>query len=66
MTRPALICAGPNDQLKNAIEEAPHFASPDLVSTLETPTTVWWPDPKPEDAEQTLAIYDRFLRGDEP
>lgn len=63
LTRPALVCAGPNDQLKNAVEEAPRTGPADLVSAVETPTTVWWPDPDPAEAEETLAIYDRFLHG---
>jgi pimeloyl-ACP methyl ester carboxylesterase len=63
LIRPALVCAGPNDQLKNAVEEAPRVAPPDLVDVAETPTTVWWPDPDPAEADETLAIYDAFLRG---
>jgi len=33
------------------------------VEVRETPTTIWWPDPDPEAAAATLAIYDAFLRG---
>ncbi len=62
LSRPALVCAGPNDQLKNGLTEARPVAPAGLVSYAETPTTVWWPDPDPDEARQTLAVYDRFLR----
>ena len=62
LTRPALICAGPNDQLKNGLTEARAVAPPGLVSYCETPTTVWWPDPDPAEARETLALYDEFFR----
>ncbi|MFP1631266.1 alpha/beta hydrolase [Zhengella sp. ZM62] len=61
LTRPALICAGPNDMLKNALDEAGDFSPPGLVEIRETPTTVWWPDPDPEAAEATMDLYRAFL-----
>ncbi|PHP65289.1 alpha/beta hydrolase [Zhengella mangrovi] len=63
LTRPALICAGPNDMLKNALDEAGDFAPPGLVDIRETPTTVWWPDPDPAAAAQSLQLYRDFLDG---
>lgn len=62
LKRPALICAGPNDQLRNALEEAPKVAPKELLTCTTTPTTVWWPNPDPEDARATLEVYDRYLR----
>lgn len=63
LTRPALICAGPNDQLRNALEEAPKVAPAGLVTCATTPTTVWWPDPDPEQARATMEMYHRYLTG---
>lgn len=62
LTRPALVTAGPNDMLVNALAETRALDLP-LVTVRETPTTVWWPDPDPAAAKATLAIYDDFLRG---
>jgi len=61
LERPALICAGPNDQLRNALDEAPKVAPPGLVSYATTPTTVWWPNPDPVQAQATLELYDLYL-----
>jgi pimeloyl-ACP methyl ester carboxylesterase len=60
LKRPALVCAGPNDMLVNGVEEARRLAVPG-VETMLTPTTVWWPDPDPKLAAETLAIYRRYL-----
>ncbi len=57
---PALICAGPNDMLVNGLEEARRFNLPNVEISL-TPTTVWWPDPPRDAAEETLAFYDAFF-----
>lgn len=62
LTRPALVTAGPNDMLANALAETQALALPN-VEVRETPTTVWWPDPEPDAAATTLAIYDAFLTG---
>ena len=61
LTRPALVCAGPNDMLKNALDEAGAYAPSGLVDIRETPTTVWWPDPEPAAAESSLQLYRDFL-----
>jgi len=58
---PALICAGPNDMLKNGVEESRDYVPDGLVEFRETPTTVWWPDPDPVLAERTMDIYRTFL-----
>jgi pimeloyl-ACP methyl ester carboxylesterase len=60
LKRPALVCAGPNDMLVNGVEETRRLAVPG-VETMLTPTTVWWPDPDPKLAADTLAIYRRYL-----
>ncbi|MBN9076158.1 MAG: hypothetical protein BGN87_11835 [Rhizobiales bacterium 65-79] len=60
LRRPALVCAGPNDMLVNGVEEARRLAVPG-VETMLTPTTVWWPDPDPKLAAETLSIYRRYL-----
>jgi pimeloyl-ACP methyl ester carboxylesterase len=60
LKKPALVCAGPNDMLVNGVEESGRLAVPG-VETMLTPTTVWWPDPDPELAAETLAIYRRYL-----
>jgi pimeloyl-ACP methyl ester carboxylesterase len=62
LTQPALVTAGPNDMLVNALAETRALALPN-VEVRETPTTMWWPDPDPVAAAETLAIYRRFLNG---
>lgn len=64
LRRPALLTAGPHDMLANALEDAAALAPDDLLRTLPTPETVWWPDPEPGAAERTLQIYREFF--DEP
>lgn len=61
LKRPALVCAGPNDMLVNGVEESRRLGVPGVKTTL-TPTTVWWPDPDPALAAETLGIYRRFLQ----
>ncbi len=61
LTRPALICAGPNDMLINGVEESAKLNVPGVRTRL-TPTTVWWPAPEPDAAAATLAVYDEYLR----
>ena len=63
LTRPGLVCVGPNDMLKDGLVDAREIGPKDIVTVCETPTTVWWPDPDPKAAAETLALYDRFLRG---
>ncbi|MBK9082441.1 MAG: alpha/beta hydrolase [Rhizobiales bacterium] len=60
LTQPALVTAGPNDMLVNALAETRALALPN-VEVRETPTTMWWPDPEPAAAAGTLAVYRRFL-----
>ena len=62
LRHPAMICAGPNDMLRNALDDAAALDVPDL-RIVPTPTTVWWPDPEPEAAEASLEIYRAFLDG---
>lgn len=61
LSRPAMICAGPDDMLKDGLPEAERLAPKDQVTVRETPTTVWWPDPDPEAAAETMATYREFL-----
>ncbi|MCT8974314.1 alpha/beta fold hydrolase [Microbaculum marinisediminis] len=63
LERPALVCAGPDDMLKDGLPEAKALGPKAFVTVEETPTTVWWPDPEPAAAAQTLAMYDAFLTG---
>lgn len=63
LTRPALVCAGPEDMLKDGLAEAARLGRPDVVTVEETPTTVWWPDPEPAAAAQTMRRYREFLAG---
>lgn len=63
LTRPCLICAGPNDMLKDGLAEAALLGPAGVVEVRETPTTVWWPDPDPAEAAQTMELYEKFLRG---
>ena len=63
LDRPTLVCAGPNDMLKDGLAEAGKLGRRECVTVTETPTTVWWPDPEPGAARETLELYDRFLRG---
>lgn len=60
LQRPALICAGPNDMLVSGLHDARRLAVPG-VEVLMTPTTIWWPDPEPDLAARTLAIYRAYL-----
>ena len=60
LTRPTLVCAGPNDMLVNGVEETQKLANP-AIQTLLTPTTVWWPDPEAGPVADCLKIYDDFL-----
>ncbi len=62
LTRPALVCAGPNDMLIAGLAETEALAVPS-VTVRTTPTTVWWPDPGPDEAAETMAIYTAFLDG---
>ena len=61
LTRPGLVCAGPDDMLKDGLTDARRLGPDGLVTVSETPTTVWWPDPEPVAAAETLAMYDAFL-----
>jgi|GEM_PF-1701135 len=63
LTRPSLVCAGPDDMLKDGLPEAKALGPKDLVTVAETPTTIWWPDPEPDAARETLDLYRRFLDG---
>ena len=63
LTRPTLVCAGPNDMLKDGLPEAKSLGPEGVVTVTETPTTVWWPDPDKDEAAATLNLYRRFLDG---
>jgi pimeloyl-ACP methyl ester carboxylesterase len=60
LRRPALVCAGPNDMLVSGLKDAERLAVPGVEVRL-TPTTVWWPDPDPKLAAETLALYRVYL-----
>ena len=62
LRRPAILTAGPNDMLANALEDAAALVPDNLLRIVPTPTTVWWPDPEPAAAEQTLQVYRDFLQ----
>lgn len=64
LTVPSIITAGPNDMLANALDDALQAIPADILSVIPTPTTVWWPAPDPDHAEQTMEIYRDFLRTD--
>ena len=59
--RKAILTAGPNDMLANALEDATQVAPDGMLKIHKTPTTMWWPDPEPEAAAETLALYRDFL-----
>ncbi len=58
---PGRVCGGPDDMLKDGLTDARRLGPDGLVTVSETPTTVWWPDPEPVAAAETLAMYDAFL-----
>lgn len=62
LRRPAILTAGPDDMLSNALEDAGSLVPDGLLRILPTPATVWWPDPEPAAAEETLRIYREFLQ----
>lgn len=59
---PTLVCAGPNDMLVNGLDESRKLAVAGM-RVVQTPTTVWWPDPDPAAAAETMALYRAFLDG---
>jgi pimeloyl-ACP methyl ester carboxylesterase len=61
LTRPAILVAGPHDMLANALDDAADLVPGDLLQIVSTPATVWWPDPEPQAAQDTMAIYREFL-----
>ncbi|WP_449415508.1 alpha/beta hydrolase [Ochrobactrum teleogrylli] len=61
LKRPVLICAGPNDMLVNGVANSEKLNVPGVETRL-TPTTVWWPDPDVDLAEQTYQIYEDYFR----
>jgi pimeloyl-ACP methyl ester carboxylesterase len=61
LKRPAILTAGPHDMLANALEDAASLAPEGMLRILPTPTTMWWPDPEPQAAAETLALYRDFL-----
>lgn len=61
LKRPAILTAGPHDMLANALEDAASLAPEGLLRIVPTPTTMWWPDPEPQAAAETLALYREFL-----
>ncbi|MFB9315804.1 alpha/beta hydrolase [Nocardioides plantarum] len=62
LTRPAILVAGPHDMLANALDDAADLVPDDLLRIVDTPATVWWPDPEPQAAADTMTIYREFLR----
>ena len=61
LRRPAILTAGPHDMLANALQDAAALVPDDLLRIVPTPTTVWWPDPEPAGARQTMQLYREFL-----
>jgi pimeloyl-ACP methyl ester carboxylesterase len=61
LRRPAILTAGPNDMLANALDDAASLVPDGLLDIVPTPTTVWWPDPEPAAAAKTLQVYREFL-----
>lgn len=61
LNRPAILSAGPNDMLANALDDAAQLAPEGMLQIRPTPTTMWWPDPDPGAAAETLALYRDFL-----
>ena len=61
LTVPSIITAGPNDMLANSLDDALAAIPAEILNVIPTPTTVWWPDPDPRAAEQTMEIYRSFL-----
>lgn len=62
LQRPAMLTAGPNDMLANALADSAALAPAGMLQVVPTPATVWWPDPDPVAAERTLQVYREFLR----
>lgn len=62
LCRPAILTAGPHDMLGNALQDAASLVPGDLLQIVETPATVWWPEPEPDAAEATLQVYREFLQ----
>lgn len=62
LRRPAMLTAGPNDMLANALADSAALAPAGMLQVAPTPATVWWPGPEPIAAERTLQIYREFLR----
>lgn len=58
---PAILTAGPDDMLANALDDAASLVPGGLLEIRPTPTTMWWPAPDPEAAARTLAAYRDFL-----
>jgi pimeloyl-ACP methyl ester carboxylesterase len=58
---PAILTAGPNDMLANALEDAAALVPDGLLQTIPTPATIWWPNPEPAAAATTLKVYQDFL-----
>jgi hypothetical protein len=61
LTRPAILTAGPHDMLANALDHAADLVPDGLLEVVPTPETVWWPDPEPQAAAETMQIYREFL-----
>ena len=58
---PAILSAGPHDMLGNALQDAASLVPEDHLRIIATPATVWWPDPEPDVAAETLQVYRDFL-----
>jgi pimeloyl-ACP methyl ester carboxylesterase len=61
LRRPAILTAGPHDMLANALDDAAALVPGSLLQIVPTPATVWWPEPEPAAAEQTMQVYRDFL-----
>lgn len=61
LSTPSIITAGPNDMLANALDDVLEAIPAEILSVIPTPTTVWWPDPDPVEAEASMEIYRNFL-----
>lgn len=63
MTVPSLICAGPADMLAAGLEGAGRLTPGSTVQA--TAATIWYPGQSADAIDATLALYERFLEGEQ-